>query len=165
MRYRSRRCSRLLRFAPSPLRGGFAGLDTVSASRPSQLGPRLNPPWAATTIKHPGQRSIAYWDMVAILTRAQSGNRCPANTNANVCFKCLCGKDIESETTQTECPCLDEKEAVRTGARIRSRGVAPPSVRLISKMENAKEDNAESRQWIRDNAPALMSLGLQGFAW
>ena len=31
-------------------------------------------------------------------------------------------------------------------------------------MENAKEDNAESRQWIRDNAPALMSLGLQGFA-
>jgi hypothetical protein len=32
------------------------------------------------------------------------------------------------------------------------------------KMENAKEDNAESRQWIRDNAPDLMSLGLQGFA-
>ena len=31
-------------------------------------------------------------------------------------------------------------------------------------MENAKEDNAESRQWIRDNAPALMSVGLQGFA-
>ena len=31
-------------------------------------------------------------------------------------------------------------------------------------MENAKEDNTESRQWIRDNAPALMSLGLQGFA-
>ena len=58
-------------------------------------------------------QSIAYWDMAIQDPRAQSGrsHRCPANTNANVCFKCLCGKDIESETTQTECLCLDEKEA------------------------------------------------------
>jgi len=45
----------------------------------------------------PGQGSIAYGDMAAIQIqdpRAQSGrsHRCPAKTNANVCFECLWGK-------------------------------------------------------------------------
>jgi hypothetical protein len=35
--------------------------------------------------------------MAAILTRAQSGNRCPANTNANVCLDEKEASELERE--------------------------------------------------------------------
>ena len=64
----------------------------------------------------PGQGSIAYWDMAAIHIqdpRAQSGRATVARPTQTQTFasSVYAAKDIESETTQTECPCLDEKEA------------------------------------------------------
>ena len=64
----------------------------------------------------PGQGSIAYWDMAAIHIqdpRAQSGRATVARPTQTQTFasSIYAAKDIESETTPTECPCLDEKEA------------------------------------------------------
>ena len=65
------------------------------------------------------------------------------------------GSEAEGTKTRRARPCKHRSEAAR---------LRVDYLFSLSKMENAKEDNAESRQWIRDNAPALMSLGLQGFA-
>ena len=68
-----------------PLRGGFAGPDTVSASRPSQLGPRLNPPWAATTTNTQGREALQTGTWPPSTSRIHAPkvaeHRCPANTN------------------------------------------------------------------------------------
>jgi hypothetical protein len=64
----------------------------------------------------PGQGSIAYGDMAAIQIqdpRAQSGRATVARPKQTQPFASSVygAKHIESETTQTECLCLDEKEA------------------------------------------------------
>jgi hypothetical protein len=65
--------------------------------------------------EHPEQGSIAYWDIAAIHIqdrRAQGWRATVAwPTQTQTLASSVYAADIESETTQTECPYLYEKKA------------------------------------------------------